>query len=64
VVPSYSTLPSNLQQKVFDVVPSRKIVVSTNIAEASLTIEGIVFVVDPGFVKQNVYNPQTHGESL
>jgi len=34
--------------------PGRKVVVSTNIAETSLTIDGIVYVVDPGFSKQKV----------
>ena len=33
-------------------------VVATNIAEASLTIDGIYYVVDPGFAKQKVYNPK------
>lgn len=32
--------------------------VATNIAEASLTIDGIYYVVDPGFAKQKVYNPK------
>jgi len=58
-VPLYSSLPPNQQQKIFDVapgpnvkgVPGRKCVVSTNIAETSLTIDGIVYVVDPGFSK-------------
>lgn len=44
--------------------PGRKVVVSTNIAETSLTINGIVYVIDPGFAKQKVYNPRIRVESL
>ncbi len=62
----YSTLPSDLQAKIFEPTPpgARKVVLATNIAETSLTIDGIVYVVDPGFCKQKSYNPRTGMESL
>lgn len=39
-------------------------VLATNIAETSLTIDGIIYVIDCGFAKQNSYNPRTGMESL
>jgi pre-mRNA-splicing factor ATP-dependent RNA helicase DHX15/PRP43 len=71
-IPLYSTLPPALQQRIFEPAPptkpngavGRKMVVSTNIAETSLTIDGVVFVIDPGFAKQKVYNPRIRVESL
>lgn len=66
VLPLYSSLPPRQQSRIFDKAPekTRKVVVATNIAETSLTIDGIVFVVDPGFSKQKVYNPRARVESL
>ena len=72
MIPLYSTLPPQQQQRIFEPPPpnkpngaiGRKVVVSTNIAETSLTIDGIVFVIDPGFAKQKVYNPRIRVESL
>ncbi|KAK0432589.1 P-loop containing nucleoside triphosphate hydrolase protein [Armillaria borealis] len=72
-IPLYSSLPPQQQQRIFDPAPTprtpdsppgRKVVVSTNIAETSLAIDGIVYVVDPGFSKQKVYNPRIRVESL
>lgn len=66
VLPVYSALPSEMQTRIFEPAPpgSRKIVIATNIAETSLTIDGIYYVVDPGFVKQKVYNSKTGIDQL
>ncbi|MBA0701143.1 hypothetical protein Goari_022256 [Gossypium aridum] len=62
----FSNLPTELQAKIFQPIPigSRKVVLATNIAEASLTIDGINYVIDPGFCKMESYNPRTGMESL
>lgn len=66
ILPVYSALPSEMQTRIFEAAPpgSRKVVIATNIAETSLTIHGIFYVVDPGFVKQKVYNSKTGMDSL
>ena len=65
-LPLYAGLSSEQQLYVFEPTPenTRKVIVSTNIAEASVTIEGIVYVVDCGYVKLRAYNPKTGIETL
>ncbi|RMX73761.1 hypothetical protein D0869_13283 [Hortaea werneckii] len=66
ICPIYASLPTDLQQKIFDPTPPkcRKVVLATNIAETSLTIDNISYVIDPGYVKENRYTPATNMESL
>jgi len=66
VLPVYSTLPSEQQTRIFEPPPpgARKCVVATNIAETSITIDGIYYVIDPGFVKQNCYDPKSGMDQL
>lgn len=54
------------QARVFAPAPEgcRRIIVATNIAETSITVAGVVYVIDPGMVKQKNYNPQTGLDSL
>lgn len=66
MLPIYSQMPADLQARIFE--PSehgeRKCVVATNIAETSLTVDGIMFVVDSGFSKLKLYNPRVGMDSL
>lgn len=66
ILPVYSALPSEMQSRIFEPAPkgSRKCVVATNIAEASLTIDGIYYVIDPGFSKQKAFNAKLGMDSL
>ncbi|GMN54391.1 hypothetical protein TIFTF001_023514 [Ficus carica] len=65
-LPIFSSLPSEKQMRVFAPAPAgfRKVILATNIAETSVTIPGIKFVIDPGFVKARSYDPRTGLESL
>jgi pre-mRNA-splicing factor ATP-dependent RNA helicase DHX38/PRP16 len=64
VLPIYSQLPADMQAKIFRPSPHRKAIVATNIAETSLTVEGIRYVIDCGFAKVKVYNPRIGMDSL
>lgn len=60
ILPLYARLAPEQQNRVFDPFPGfRKVVIATNIAETSITIDGIVHVIDPGYSKINYYNPRT-----
>ncbi|KND94514.1 putative ATP-dependent RNA helicase DHX35 [Tolypocladium ophioglossoides CBS 100239] len=65
-LPLYAGLSTEQQMYIFDKPPegTRKVIFSTNIAEASVTIDGIVYVIDSGFVKLRAYSPTTGIESL
>ncbi|XP_055714042.1 ATP-dependent RNA helicase DHX33 [Phlebotomus papatasi] len=66
VFPLYSQLPQHRQLEVFKAMPQgvRKVILATNIAETSLTISGIKYVIDSGVVKQKVYNSVTGMDTL
>ena len=66
ILPIYSQMPADLQARIFDrAAPGvRKCIVATNIAETSLTVEGIKYVVDAGYAKMKVYNPKMGMDTL
>lgn len=66
LLPMYSQLPADLQAKIFESADNqmRKCIVSTNIAETSLTVDGIKYVVDSGYAKLKVYNPKIGMDAL
>ncbi|KHJ95697.1 helicase protein [Oesophagostomum dentatum] len=65
-LPIYANLPSDLQAKIFEPTPpnARKVILATNIAETSVTIDGICYVIDPGFSKQNSFDARSGVEHL
>lgn len=65
-LPLYAGLSTEQQMYVFEAAPenTRKVIFSTNIAEASVTIDGIVYVIDTGYVKLRAFNPMTGIETL
>lgn len=66
VLPLYGRLSKEEQDAVFPPPPKgkTKIVLATNIAETSITIDGITIVIDSGLAKTNFYNPRTYTSAL
>lgn len=64
ILPMYARLSGGEQKRVFQKMPERKIVLATNVAETSLTIPGIRYVIDPGTARVKRYNYRTHVELL
>ncbi|MEY4385745.1 MAG: ATP-dependent helicase HrpB [Verrucomicrobiota bacterium] len=64
IIPLFGRLSSGDQQRVFAPCERRKIVIATNIAETSLTIPGIRFVIDAGLARISRYNPRTRTRRL
>jgi len=67
VLPLYPSMPHMQQQKVYEVAPGpkvpggrggRRIIVATEVAETSLALDNIAYVIDPGLARQRVYNPR------
>ena len=64
IVPLYARLSMNEQQKVFQTSPNRRIILSTNVAETSLTVPGIKYVIDPGLVRISRYSVRNKVQRL
>ena len=64
ILPIYSQLSSEAQTRIFEQVSERKCIVATNIAETSLTLDGVKYVIDSGFCKLKVYNPRIGMDAL
>ncbi|CCW66889.1 unnamed protein product [Phytomonas sp. Hart1] len=66
VLPLTATMPQDVQSRVFEATPPgcRKVVLATNVAETSITINNLYYVIDSGYCKQNLYNPNREVEQL
>ncbi|KAK9480111.1 P-loop containing nucleoside triphosphate hydrolase protein [Lipomyces japonicus] len=65
-LPLYSGLSQDEQNAIFDPTPpnTRKVIIATNIAEASVTVDGVIYVIDCGYVKVRTFDPATKIDSL
>lgn len=63
-LPLYASLPLHMQNAIFAPTEGRKVIFATNIAETSITIESIVYVVDSGFAKQKIFDSSMKSEML
>lgn len=64
ILPLYARLSANEQQRVFTPHTGRRIILSTNVAETSLTVPGIVFVIDSGLARVARYSPRSRVQKL
>ncbi|MFZ0612878.1 MAG: DUF3418 domain-containing protein, partial [Desulfobacterales bacterium] len=64
ILPLFARLSADRQARVFKPAAGRKIIVATNVAETSLTIPGIRYVVDTGLARISQYNPRTRTTAL
>src|SRR4051812_5770695 len=64
VLPLYARLSADEQMRVFQPHGKPRIVLATNVAETSLTVPGIKYVVDPGYARISRYNPRTKVQRL
>ena len=64
VIPLYASLPSGEQRRAFQTSPRRRIVLSTNVAETSVTLPGIRYVVDSGLARISRYIHRTQVQRL
>ena len=64
VLPLFGRLAAADQQRVFQLPPEEKIVVATNVAETSITIPRIRYVIDTGLARISQYNPRSRTQSL
>ena len=64
ILPLYARLPAAEQNRVFMPHGARRIILATNVAETSLTVPGITYVIDTGTARISRYSPRTQGQRL